>query len=291
MSVGRDFVASKVVGSNQLNALSRHGQHGLFHEGTCGQVTTSAGMTLAVGAIPVGAAIVNGTVLAAVTGSTVSIGAADATNPRRDIVYVDTAGAFGVTAGTAAAIPAPPTLTDARLALAEVAVAANASSISSGNITDTRQRLSCARLVKKTSATTKNTSASFSDVGEMLFSIFPNEVWSFDVYVYYSAGNASAGGSLQFTVPASCTGSWHFRITNAATVLSTGYAGSMSAGFVAVTSGAFSGAIAHLYGVAINSSTAGTVQLQMAQGTSHASNLTISGSSAAETWIVARRLL
>ena len=67
-----------------------------------------------------------------------AITAADATNPRIDIVYVSSAGDISYLAGTAAASPAVPTTPTGGQPLAQIAVAANATSIVTGNITDKR---------------------------------------------------------------------------------------------------------------------------------------------------------
>ena len=83
--------------------------------------------------------------------ATVTVTGGDATNPRidlvvarvRDWVYSGSAGNDGFTlevvTGTAAASPSAPTLPDNCVALAEVAVAAGASSLTSSNLTDVRK--------------------------------------------------------------------------------------------------------------------------------------------------------
>lgn len=81
---------------------------------------------------------------------TLTIAAADATNPRRDIVvarvydayYAGATNAFAleVITGTAAASPSDPTIPNNCLPLARVAVAAGATSITNANITDLRVR-------------------------------------------------------------------------------------------------------------------------------------------------------
>ena len=83
--------------------------------------------------------------------ATVTVTGGDATNPRidlvvarvRDSVYSGSAGNDGFTlevvTGTAAASPSAPTLPDNCVALAEVAVAAGASSLTGSNLTDVRK--------------------------------------------------------------------------------------------------------------------------------------------------------
>lgn len=63
------------------------------------------------------------------TAGTVTIGAADATNPRIDVVYVDALGVVQVAQGVAGATPSVPTLPAGAVKLAEVSVPANATEI------------------------------------------------------------------------------------------------------------------------------------------------------------------
>ena len=259
----------------------------MYHEGTCGQVTTSALLTLNVGAIPAGACVVNGTILGAVSGSTVNIGAADATNPRRDIVYVDTAGAFGVTAGTAAAIPAPPALTAARLALAEVAVAAGATSISSGDIADMRQTLPFGRvrLVAKASNETVNNSSGMQNDNELFFSVFPSEKWMVR-YVLRVNNSASATPDFQYQFALPASGTW-----GATHVAGTGTSllGIAQSGGTALS--VDSGAVTYyIIGEAVItiSSTAGTANLQWAQAVATAADTIVTGSDL--SYLAAQRL-
>lgn len=78
-----------------------------------------------------------------VTGANATISAADATNPRLDLIVVDSAGAIQTRTGTAAAFstsstPKPPNRTANDVVLAVVYVAANAASIVGAAITDLR---------------------------------------------------------------------------------------------------------------------------------------------------------
>lgn len=100
--------------------------------------------------VATGAAFVQGRMFEVHTaGETLAIGAADPVNPRIDriVIKLDNSSAvrnvsLAVKAGTPAASPAPPTLqrdgTVWELSLAQVYVAAGATSISSANITDER---------------------------------------------------------------------------------------------------------------------------------------------------------
>lgn len=97
-------------------------------------VTGGADMTPAVAA---GVVISNG-VWFSVTGADVTIGTADATNPRLDLIVVNSSGSLAVRAGTAAAAPKPPARTANDVVLAVVYVPASDTTIGSSQITDLR---------------------------------------------------------------------------------------------------------------------------------------------------------
>ena len=122
-----------------------------------------------------------------VTGGTVTLDAADATNPRLDIVYIDTSGAVGKVTGTPAATPAPPEIGDTRLAFAEVIVVANDTVIASGDIVDKRQ------IIKPDYIWVQPHAVSAS--GATLASIADTP------YAAALLGTASADGAAHFTVP------------------------------------------------------------------------------------------
>lgn len=75
---------------------------------------------------------------ATVTSGTVVIGAADATNPRFDLVVANSSGTKSVTAGTAAASPVFPAVPASSVCLAAVYVPALLTTVLSGDITDKR---------------------------------------------------------------------------------------------------------------------------------------------------------
>jgi hypothetical protein len=123
--------------------------------GAC-EVTVNSGVLAQSDTLTVasGDVLVGGTTVSLAT-QTLSLDAASATNPRRDVVYVDAAGAVQVAKGTAEAVepegqsltrfgfyrPAPPDLasTDGTV-LAEVWIPTGASSIQSADIRDRRLR-------------------------------------------------------------------------------------------------------------------------------------------------------
>lgn len=114
--------------------------------GTCFKVTAGSDMVLNVAA---GAAIINGRFAYNNTSSTVTISAADASNPRIDLVIlrlnlVDRLIELIVRTGTPAASPSEPAFTQSadgdyyELVLAKVRVNAGVTSITASRITDTR---------------------------------------------------------------------------------------------------------------------------------------------------------
>lgn len=84
-------------------------------------------------AVAAGVVIIEGKRVA-VTAGNVSMAAADATNPRYDLVTVDKSGVKGKVDGTAAANPKKPDYPDDKVVLAEIRRAANDNAIASGEI-------------------------------------------------------------------------------------------------------------------------------------------------------------
>lgn len=97
-------------------------------------VTGGADMTPAVAK----GAVLSNEVMFAVAAADVTITAADATNPRIDLIVVTSVGALAVRAGTAAAAPKPPARTANDVVIAAVYVPANDTAIATSQITDLR---------------------------------------------------------------------------------------------------------------------------------------------------------
>src|SRR3990167_8784176 len=97
-------------------------------------ITGGADMTPAVAK----GAVLSNRVLFAVAAADVTITAADATNPRIDLIVVNNAGALAVRAGTAAAAPKPPARSANDVVIGAVYVAANDTAIATSEITDMR---------------------------------------------------------------------------------------------------------------------------------------------------------
>lgn len=103
----------------------------------CACTPASSGSTLGV-AVASGSVFVGSKTAVAVTGATVTPGAASGTNPRIDLVVVDNTGALSVVAGAAAAVPAMPAIPASRTVLAAVYIPTSATSITAGNLIDKR---------------------------------------------------------------------------------------------------------------------------------------------------------
>lgn len=69
---------------------------------------------------------------------TKTVNSADSTNPREDIISVNSSGTVNYTAGTAASNPAPPNVPSGEILLAIIRVDANSSSVQNSNISDCR---------------------------------------------------------------------------------------------------------------------------------------------------------
>ena len=76
-----------------------------------------------------------------VEAGTKAVEEADADNPRKDIIYVNSTGEITYLAGTAAAVPTAPSTPTGGLILAEIAVAANATAIETSNITNKKKSI------------------------------------------------------------------------------------------------------------------------------------------------------
>lgn len=66
---------------------------------------------------------------------------ADETNPRIDIIFVNSTGTLGYLPGTAAVEPTAPSTPEGGQLIAEIAVAANATIIEAANITDKKKTI------------------------------------------------------------------------------------------------------------------------------------------------------
>ena len=119
-------------------------------------VTGGADMTPAVAK----GAVLSNRVMYAVAAADVTITTADATNPRIDLIVVNSSGALAVRAGTAAASPKPPARSANDVVIAAVYVPANDTAIATSQITDMRVTPPSPTVIyRQTTAVTVNTTA------------------------------------------------------------------------------------------------------------------------------------
>lgn len=158
-------IPDKGEGDNDLQSILFQEYLDVLVEGVSGRNCVLSGCAVTGGAdmtpeVTKGAVLANGA-LFAVPAGTVTITAADATNPRIDLVVVNASGALVVRAGTAASAPKPPARTANDVVLAAVYVPANDTSIETTKITDMRalreQGPIC--IYRQTVADTDNTTA------------------------------------------------------------------------------------------------------------------------------------
>ena len=137
-------VPDKGTAQNDLQSILFARYHEALVAGIDGVdcVLTGCGVT-AQGSPDMTCAVASGTVLSngvrqTVSSGNVTIGAADGTNPRFDLVVANSSGTKAVRAGTAAAVPVPPARSANDVVLAVVYVPASDTTISSTQIVDLR---------------------------------------------------------------------------------------------------------------------------------------------------------
>lgn len=118
----------------------------------CACTAASPGSTLGV-AVALGSVHVGSTTPVAVTGVTVTPGAASGVAPRLDLIVVSNLGVVSVVAGTADATPVFPAIPANRTVIAAVAIPTSATSITNTNIVDKRQLLNLTPQFGTTSTT------------------------------------------------------------------------------------------------------------------------------------------
>lgn len=135
-------VPDKGEGDNDIQSIWWQEQIEILHAGLSGVDCVLSGLAVTGGAdmtpaVAKGAVLTN-RVLKAVPAADVTISAADGTNPRIDLIVVNSSGALAVRTGTAAAAPKPPARTANDVVIAMVYVPANDTAIATSQITDMR---------------------------------------------------------------------------------------------------------------------------------------------------------
>lgn len=165
----------------------------------------SPNMTVAVagGTIYVaGAAVV-------VTGGNVTIATAHSSQPRRDIVVVNSSGVKSAVAGTAAADPVKPAIPANSVVLAEVYVPALDTTISATQIVDKRVAVRLPVVtglpifLRKSAVESVASSITLQDDNHLFFAIAANEVWAVRLALIVT-GAPTGQLRLNFSAPAGC---------------------------------------------------------------------------------------
>lgn len=293
-------VTSRVLSIEQMNRLSAAipGTFGMYALG--GAVTVSANMVLNVAAVQAGTYRINGAdVGTAYVASTVTVSASDPTNPRLDIVWINSSGVVAVAAGTPAAIttstgPVPPTIGATGIELAMILVGAGVTAITANDIIDRRQSLIRPVLKYTTATQTRNADTTFVDViaaglpATMAFWALASTVYRVE-YELPLSFTGTGGFKGQLTGPAGVTavsirsfvplfyntgGAQIINYEAAVTAFSTAFAAHNAA---AATDNIYSTGVAaaNLRVVAYisNGATAGAVTLQMGQNSANGTTI------------------
>jgi hypothetical protein len=135
-------IPDKGEGQNDLQSIVFQEYLDVLAEGLSGLTCVLSGCAVTGGSdmtpeVAAGYVLSNG-VRYPIAANTVTIGTADGTHPRLDLVVVNSSGALAVRAGTAAAAPKPPARTANDVVLAVVYVPASDTTIATAQITDLR---------------------------------------------------------------------------------------------------------------------------------------------------------
>lgn len=131
----------------------------------------------------------NGTRFTPVANAALAVTAADATNPRIDIVYVNASGVIAYLAGTAASSPAVPSVPTGGQVLARIAVAAEATTITASVIADVRKMIGTPAWNYIETVTLAEAAASFTKTyvtGYKGFRVLANTAAGSDLTVYFT---------------------------------------------------------------------------------------------------------
>lgn len=271
-----DFSTTRVTAAQQMNRLSAGvaGTYG-FEPGAAagsGAVTVSTGLTVNVAAIAAGAYRINDSIISTAYGaSTVTHDAASPTNPRIDVVKINSSGAVGIEKGTAAATPVPPTLASTELELAQVLVGAGVTEITGGDILDRRQFLAGVAIIVKPDDETVNTSSTLQNDDDFSFPVEANSAYLVEIDYLMTSGT-TPDFKWAFTLPSGATGRASYQV-------GASWSTNNDVTFAANVDG-LSGERLYLIHVLIETAgAAGTAQWQWAQNTSDASDTTVGANS------------
>ena len=241
-------------------------------------VTESAGnLNVTVGA---GTALISGAITA-VAGDTVAL-VADSSNLRWNVVYIDAAGAvqmaLGDPAPNAQTEPSIPTVAGAAVKYYKVQSGQTVAANVAIKIDKSVQTHPLTWASRTTSNFTKNTNDTLGNVTGLSFPIGASEVWAVEVEMQ-TASNASGGLKFAFTVPSGGAVTGNVVFGAAAAVVNV-----RSADLTSASGSTTATVTSRITAMVVNSTTAGTVQLQAAQNASHASDSIVYAGSFLKAW-------
>jgi len=173
-------------------------------------VTPGTGLTVDVAS---GFAMIDGRPYRKTSSTNISLDPADATNPRKDLIYFKNDNTINKITGTPEAAlpntqtgvftikPRPPSLPSNSIPLAEVWVAANATSLTSGDIFDRRRILPWSYAIDKFYVHNKNISSFFSGIGTESTSGSASVVYGGENVILKTGTTSGSYAELVFSVP------------------------------------------------------------------------------------------
>jgi hypothetical protein len=246
----------------------------------CGVTESASNMNITVAA---GAVVYQGGPVT-VAGDTVAL-VADSSNLRWCYIYIDDAGdvqvALGDPAPNAQTEPSKPAVTGVILKAYKVQPGQTIADNVAIQIDKAIQAHPLTYVARTTSNFTKNTNTTLGDVTGLAFPIGASEVWAVEVEMQ-TTSNVSGGMKFAFTVPAAGAVTGNVVFGAAAAIVNV-----RSADLTAASGSTTAIVTARITAMVVNSTTAGTVQLQAAQNASHASDSIVYAQSFLKAWRVA----
>jgi len=214
----------------------------------------------------------------------VTLDAADATNPRIDLVVATAAAALTFRKGTAAAAPSMPALTTDDTVLCAVWIPATDTAITTTQLADKRLHVEGRVLIRQGADQTRTSTTTFADHDDFQLYLGANELWRYEMMMLCDADSNTPDIKFQFTVPAGCEWTYgHEAMTSNYSSVGSGYFGAIfdfaglgftSNGFSGLST-SWNGKCIGFFGTFINGGTAGLATFQFAQNTSNGSPIYI----------------
>jgi hypothetical protein len=127
--------------------------------------------------------------------------------------------------------------------------------------------------LRKTADETVNNSAALQNDNHLFFSIAANEVWALDCFLIWTDSNVSAGAlKVGWTFPSGCTGTWTLIAKRAGDIYLHGADPVALSATAQSDFGQTADQPALIRATVVNSTTAGTLQMQWAQASASVSD-------------------